>query len=117
MLVDYANIKNDLVSDGWLSPNTYDNYFEPVDNIPSIYILTMVDQYDYQNGLIAYVGMSINLAQRLSGHSVRKEIENEGFWVPVWFKPTAKEDLRTTELSYIKKYNPPWNVIGKKRGI
>lgn len=117
LLVDYTGIKEALVDDGWLTPNTYSNSYAEIESIPSIYLFTMVDDYDYTRALVAYVGMSINLAQRLSGHPVRKEIEKEGFWVPVWFKPTPKEELRTTELSYIRKFNPPWNVVGKKRGI
>ena len=117
LLSDYLDIKRDLVSDGWLSPNSYSNSYGNIENIPSIYLFTMVDDYDFKSGLIAYVGMSVNLAQRISGHSVRKEIESTGFWVPVWFKPTPQEDLRSTELNYIRKFNPPWNIVGKKRGL
>lgn len=106
-----------LVADGWFTPDTYSNCFEPISDISAVYLFLVIDQPMYQRGFVAYVGMSKRLEQRLAGHSVLSESRRTGHWPMRWFKPTRRADLRIVEREYIARFDPPWNIIGRKRGV
>ena len=106
-----------LVDDGWSSPDTHDNFYSPISEIPAIYLFLLHERTFYEKAIVGYVGMSRNLLQRLSSHEVLAEIRCGDFWAMRWFKPTARPELRRTEKEYIAKFDPPWNIIGRQRGI
>lgn len=105
-----------LEGDGWVSPNTYCNRFSPLVNKPAVYLFHLIKTYDYTEGLVAYVGMSARLKQRIAGHNILPELEAPGFWTKVWFKLVPKTDLRDVEANYIAQFDPPWNIQGRRRG-
>ena len=112
----FTEISKSLKHEGWFSPNTYCNVFREPDDISAVYLFLCVS--DYEDAFVGYVGMSTRLSQRLSGHPILSNIRrNSDFWVMTWFTPVQKPKLRTTELSYIQRFDPPWNVVGKKRGM
>jgi excinuclease UvrABC nuclease subunit len=65
---------------------------------------------------VGYVGMTTQLKSRMSGHEILKAIPDE-FYVMRWFLRTDERELRSVESALIKKYNPPWNISGKARGL
>lgn len=105
-----------LEGDGWVSPNTYCNRFSPLVNKPAVYLFHLIKTYDYTEGLVAYVGMSARLKQRIASHNILPELEAPGFWTKVWFKSVPASDLREVEASYITQFDPPWNIQGRRRG-
>lgn len=110
-------IKSELLSDGWASPNTYDAYFKPLRNSPAVYLFLLHERETFQRAVVAYVGMSGRLAQRIAGHNILPMLDVEGYWPMIWFKPVKKRDLRETEGVYIRKFAPPWNIAGRVRGV
>lgn len=114
---DAIAVKKALAADGWVSPDTYDRYFEPVAEIPAVYLFLLTKEETFREALVAYVGMSEQLSVRLSGHPVLREIARPGFWPQRWFKPTPQADLRRVESKYITTFDPPWNVQGRTRGV
>lgn len=106
-----------LEGDGWVSPNTYCTRFSPLVNKPAVYLFHLIKTCDYLEGLVAYVGMSSRLKQRIASHNILPELDAPGFWVKVWFKPVAAPDLRKIEASYIAQFDPPWNIQGRRRGV
>lgn len=106
-----------LVGDGWVSPNTYCNHFAPLTEGSAVYLFLLVKSEDYQEALVAYVGMSVRLTQRIAGHNILPELDMPGYWPMVWFKPVAKAKLRETEAEYITAFDPPWNIQGRVRGV
>ena len=116
-LRDYRKFRAELVSDGWRTPNTYCREFASPTNIPSIYLFLLVNDQYFDKAFVAYVGMSTKLLQRLTGHPVWAEMDQPGYWAMQWFKPTERADLRAVECGYIAKFDPPWNINGKPRGV
>jgi excinuclease UvrABC nuclease subunit len=103
----------------WLTPNTYDhNFAEPSGS--GIYLLCQRKiWYDHSGKVrfkILYVGMSKNLRLRIEGHSVLSELRESFEDVVVFFRNYPGE-LRKLERDFIQKFNPPYNIIGRKRGI
>ena len=113
----YVKIKQSLIGDGWKSPDTYDSYFAPIKQISAVYLFLLLDSDTYDNAIVAYVGMTTQLKTRMSGHEMIGALDIKGYWPMRWFKPIAGDDLRDTESHYIKKYDPPWNISGKSRGL
>ena len=113
----YVPLRKSLVSDGWLTPNTYGNEFAHIENISAVYLFMLSRAFDFDEALVAYVGMSTKLQQRISSHNILPLIDKPGFWVTRWFKPVPRADLRPTEARYIAQFNPPWNTIGRPRGV
>ena len=113
----YPPLRDALVSEGWVSPNTYCNYFAEPENFPAVYLFMVVDKETYNQAFIAYAGMSVKLAQRLDGHEIAAELQALNLYCPVWFKPTPQTDLRAFEKVCIRRFVPPWNIIGKPRGV
>lgn len=114
--VCFQSLQRDLVSEGWKTPNSYGSDFAPVKNIPGVYLFMVVDDYDFKRSFVGYVGMSVKLLQRVAGHPIKAELDALGLWVPIWFKPTPANGLRDFERTCIQRFDPPWNIIGKKRG-
>ena len=113
---DFVRWRTFIEADGWLTPDTYGKEFAWFTNIPAVYLFNRIDMNDW-SFVVAYVGMSTNLLQRMTGHPVLAEVAESGLYVQRWFKPTPREKLRAVERQYIQKFNPPWNIIGKKRGL
>ena len=112
-----ANVRPMLLKEGWQTPDTYSKDFEPIRAIPAVYLFLLVDQSDYLTEFVAYVGMSANLKQRMQRHETKPQIGKDGHWLMTWFKPTPEQSLRKTEAKYIERFNPPWNIMGKTRGL
>lgn len=111
-----AKLKQDLLSDGWASPNTYDAHFAPLIKGSAVYLFMLHEAEEYKKALVAYVGMSVRLSQRIGNHNILPMLNMPGFWPMIWFKPVKKGDLRKTESTYIQKFDPPWNISGRVRG-
>ena len=112
-----SNLRLDLVREGWRTPDTYSNDFAQITNRSAVYLFLLINQDGYDKAMVAYVGMSTKLLQRLTGHSILAEIDTPGYWPMRWFKPVAAKDLRSVEAKYITQFDPPWNVIGRPRGV
>ena len=117
-----ASMRNALVNDGWLTPNTYCNFFDVPGDFPAVYLFSIrkSDEFispDFDKYLIAYVGMSTRLSERLSGHPVKRELRDANYYVMTWFKRIDAEKLRDVESELILKFDPPWNIVGRVRGI
>lgn len=110
-------LRSELVGDGWKTPDTYCNCFSRITNRPAVYLFLLVDRATYDMGMVAYVGMSKKLSQRLTGHPVLGEIQDTGHWAMRWFKPVGECDLRQVEAKYITQFDPPWNINGRHRGV
>ncbi len=113
----YIPLREELVSGGWQTPDTYANFFEPLSNRSAVYLFLLFDRDVLDCGLVAYVGMSTKLKQRLSNHEIISLIDGDGRRVMRWFKPTPACDLRSVEAQYIAKFDPPWNIMGRPRGV
>ena len=114
----------------WLTPNTYDPNFSSLPGKAGIYLLVVRAVMLGQSKTIhrvAYVGMSLNLKKRadLTRHPVGRAL---GKWtdkirdykkhamvgVCVYFRQVGS-NLRATERAFIQKFNPPCNLIGRKK--
>ena len=116
-LRDFKNLCRELREDDWRTPDTYCKDFAAIKDVPAVYMFLLVDNCAFDKALVAYVGMSTRLNQRLIGHPVLAEIETPGYWSMRWFKPTPARSLRAVESSYITKFDPPWNIMGRPRGV
>lgn len=113
----HQETRQSLIDAGWKTPNTYCNAFGAIEDAPAVYLFLLVERESFQNSLIAYVGMSKRLKSRLCGHPIRSAIECERHWIMTWFKPTPADALRETEARYIHRFDPPWNIAGRRRGV
>ena len=114
---DYKQIRSTLEAEGWNTPQTYCNCFDEAGDFPAVYVFLLVDPLHYKTARPAYVGMSTRLSQRWMGHSILAELEEVGPWVQQWFLKTPKAELRAVEAQNIARFDPPWNVIGRRRGV
>lgn len=114
---DAQEIAASLIDDGWLSPDTYSRHFASLIDGPSIYLFLLYQKEDFRTGLVAYVGMSKNVRQRVTNHNILPELWSSGYWPQRWFRPTPEHDLRDAELEHIHRFDPPWNIAGRRRGI
>ncbi len=110
-------LKCALESDGFKSPDTYSSYFAAPTDGPAVYIFTLADVHTFRLGIVAYVGMSIKLSQRWIGHPILAGFTDTRLHVKRWFMPANKDDLRRIEREYIQRFDPPWNLQGRKRGM
>lgn len=119
----FQNLYQSLLNDGWGTPDTYSNHFIDIPHSPGIYLFLAQDRFWMQGGFVAYVGMSERLTQRIGtldrhvAHPVRKKIEKDDFWAQRWIKATNLNSLRDQERFYIDKFNPPYNIQWRRRGI
>lgn len=114
---DASELSEELLRKGWSSPDTYTLGFQDPPETSGVYIFALHDAEDLRKAIVAYVGMSENIVKRWSGHEVLKEISVAGYWTKKWFKSVPFKRLRECELKNIRKYNPPWNIQGRTRGV
>jgi hypothetical protein len=114
--IEWTVLGNELVADGWKTPHSYANHFADIEDIPAVYMFVLIDTPFYELALPAYVGMSTRLLQRVSRHPMKAQIQTPDALTQTWFKPAPKCDLRRIEADYIKKYDPKWNIVGRRRG-
>lgn len=111
------NLKASLSADGWKTPDTYSSEYEQVPSSAGVYLFLLYTDEFFHRAQVAYVGMSVDLRRRWNGHEILAQLEEAGCWTQRWFKAVRPADLRKIEASYIVKFNPPWNIIGRPRGI
>jgi len=114
---DALRIRDELLSGGWVSPDTYANHFSPIILGPAVYLFLIYPDRIFDRALIGYVGMSKCLSQRLNGHEVYRKISDHGFWPCRWFMPTSAPDLRKVEADLIARFDPLYNTIGRPVGL
>lgn len=116
--VDAQAFRAEFIADGWRSPDTYDNFFKRPENEPAVYLFLAVNAEDYATGFVAYVGMSTQLRTRWGAHDVLRELRGlQNIWCMRWFRPEDETALRDVERSYIQRFDPPWNISGRRRGV
>lgn len=108
-----------LFKNGFRTPDTYvSRYFKPLIRGPTIYCFlnTNVDRLSDKIGeqKVLYFGQSTNLINRIRNHETGRKISD---YFAVWFLPVRADELREIEKEYIKRYNPPWNIIHRIRGV
>ena len=117
---NFVEIRDRLISDGWLTPNTYGKEYGRAGDFPACYVFLCVDSEELGlpecGALVGYVGMSKQLAVRWSGHPILREFPDI-FYVQKWFKPTPVDALREVERNLIHQFNPAWNIAGRRRGV
>ena len=114
---DALEVRKFLIVDGWNSPDTYDNCFESLSDGSAVYLFQLYRRRDYKTAIVAYVGMSTKLSQRLASHNLLPKLATPKIWPMRWFKLTPAQNLREVERKYIAHFNPPWNIIGRRCGI
>jgi excinuclease UvrABC nuclease subunit len=122
---DNFPLSTHLAEDGWKTPNTYCCHFAPFPESPGVYLFLFSDLGgNPEPERVLYVGMSTNIARRQSGHEVYGEIYDTleaiyggMFHCARWFKEAPAIDLRRTEASLIKLYDPPYKIIHRVRGL
>lgn len=110
-------LKASLAAEGWRTPDTYGLEYKPVPAAPGVYLFLIYTDEFFRKAQVGYVGMSIDIRRRWNGHEILAQMENAGRWTQRWFKPVSASELRQTEASYIVKFNPPWNINGRPRGL
>jgi excinuclease UvrABC nuclease subunit len=111
--------------DGWHTDPGYGpvKYQENVPNSPGLYLFALTDvsrNIPQLETLVAYVGKSRNVFKRQIGHEVRRLIQSEispDLALELWFKSMPEQNIHDEEKRYIRLYNPPYNIIGRKRGL
>jgi excinuclease UvrABC nuclease subunit len=106
-----------LEQEGWKTPDTYGaNFREPISE-SAVYIFVKTDLDDASNDAVIYVGMSKNLAKRWTNHEVMSAASQGGAYIRRFFRPVQENELRETERAYIQKFDPPWNLAGRIKGL
>lgn len=113
-------ITDTLMTNGWKTPNTYDGAsFSALPPAPGVYLLLHINirlgDPDFGKERVLYVGMSKNLAKRLLTHEVLYAVP--GLYIQKWFIEKPLEDLRIFEREMIEHFDPPFNIIGRRRGL
>ena len=110
-------LRAELVSGGWKTPCTYAREFSEAGNFPAVYLFALVDREDHQRALVAYVGMSTCLKRRWDTHNILPELEACAHWPMRWFRRMDRAALREAERALIHRFDPPWNIVGRRRGV
>jgi hypothetical protein len=112
-------LQDQLVRQGWHTPDTYGNIFRPLSDISAVYLFLVMDlNCGFRKSFVGYVGKSSRLIVRLKKHPIYEQIFSTGnLWPMRWFLPCPPEILWILERGLITKFNPPWNVSGRRRGI
>lgn len=107
-----------LVNQGWRTPNCYSNHYATVPRRAGVYLFAVFDDFA-KSPLIAYVGKSVALSQRLSGHEVLRCIRTEApeAYVQTWFKTLPAAEIGAAEVVTIKAFNPPYNLQHRVKGL
>lgn len=122
MSKEYANQESsdkprEFNLNGWFTERCYSSErFAPIPKGPGLYALLDFDVSSQPlTWRVLYIGMSKNIRRRLRTHAIFAEL-NKVIDVFVYFKP-LNENLRTTERGLIKKFNPPYNIQHRQRGL
>jgi hypothetical protein len=121
--IDAQPFKRGLFGDGWRTPNSYGCEFAEAKNWPAVYLFLMhakekdTNFPDFDKAIVAYVGMSRRLKMRWKNHSVLNELDATDHYIQRWFFRVDKNDLREIEAELIRRFDPPWNIQGRPRGI
>jgi len=126
--LDYYPISSVLEENGWLTPNTYGPYFSKFPRLPGVYLFLFSElnrlKESFPSEQVLYVGMSIDIKRRQNGHEVYRQIFEDlfptygnFFHCARYFKIIDRDNLRKEEASLIKKYNPPYNLIHRQKGV
>ena len=103
--------------DGWLTPNSYGQDYAPLPKGAGIYAFTyFVFDIDDIHEFILYVGMSTNIAQRVANHNLLPKLRSKHRFVAVYFFPLHRSSIREKEREFIRKFKPPYNIIGRIAG-
>ena len=116
-LRDAQELTNALKKEGWRTPQTYCNCFDEAGNFPAVYLFLLVDPQTYRDCAVAYVGMSKRLLSRWNGHNILPQLEASPYWTQRWFMRVPAPRLREIEAEYIQRFDPPWNINGRRRGV
>jgi len=114
----YTDFVNQLVLDGWRTPDTYDSRkFSSFTQKPALYLFLRLETNrlldtcgDFR---ILYVGQTTCLKKRMANHEILRKIP---VFVQRWFLPCEAGLLRRQERRLIHYYNPPYNIIHRPRG-
>ena len=115
----YERLRDLLYTKGWRTPNTYSEHWDQIPAGPGVYLFLECDLDSHPvQGRVLYVGMSTNLALRHRSHEVAYELAKTIRFFQTWFLPIADEGcLRSIERDLIATYNPPYNIVGRRRGV
>lgn len=117
----WLELSDELAAEGWKTPNSYGGDFAVVPETSGVYLFALVDVgvsvSDHATGLVGYVGMSKNLLKRVSAHPTKRKIEKLGVYIRVYFLTAPADEIRDLERDLIRRFNPAWNLIGKKVGV
>lgn len=113
----YADLRDGLVAEGWATPDTYTNCFEPVPLSPGVYMFVLAGMSPSIQSSVGYVGMSRHLRARVTGHAIKRQMNEGDHWVQTWFKPMDIGAAREAEHSLIRRFNPSWNIQHRNRGV
>ena len=112
--VRQPSMGNFLSADGWLTPDTYAGWFETLPAVSGVYLLLCFDGNSIPLG-VGYVGCAKNLRQRLSNHDVIRRMMVDGLSPQRWFKTVPAQYIREVEKSYILRFDPAYNIIGRRQ--
>ena len=115
-------LTSNLADLGWKTPDTYGREFDVPERKSAVYIFILYAMDDdglpdYGRAIVAYVGMSTRLKTRWQSHDVYADLVSSGHYVQRWFCHKKKSEIRSEELGLIRRYDPPWNIQGRARGI
>lgn len=111
-------ICDSLKGDGWSTSDTYGNSWRPLPDGPGIYVILLHTRIKPFDAIVAYVGMSTCLENRLSRpHEVKDTLWSDDHWPMVWWKSCENVSARDCERHYIHTFDPPYNLIGRRRGL
>ena len=98
---------------------TYDiaTLYSPLPRVPACYVI-------YLDGVLSYVGQSVDFAKRMSMHGIRLSdggsvVTKWGYFRSVVIKARFSErfgDWAMREMRLIKRLQPPFNSAGATRG-
>jgi len=114
------DIDDALIAKGWLTPDTYARHYASLPASSAIYALVVTpDLFCLEPGIIGYVGKSVNVRQRLAAHEMITLIRTSqpAAHIRRWFMPVPELDLSAAEVAAIQKFNPPYNIQHRNRGI
>lgn len=116
-MIKTKEMTDDLKAQGWRTPQTYCGCFDEAGNFSAVYLFLLMDKETFSECAVAYVGMSKRLLSRWHGHNILPELEASPYWTQKWFKRVQPAKLREVEAEYIRRFDPPWNIIGRSRGV
>lgn len=114
-------LRQSLCNDGWRTPDCYvSRWHSKIPTKSGIYLFLHIKMEDGPPRIfeekILYVGMARDIKARLCGHEIPRLFPD--LFYEVWFKEFegVERQRRNLERIYIQKFNPPYNIIGRKRG-